>query len=395
MRVLIQGAGPAGLALALALRGQGWAVTVVDRAAPDRRDGFAVGLHPFGYDAAERLGLVDAIRAQAMPLNRAEYRDSRGRVYLSHDYRRIAEATGGRMVAIMRDRLQDVLIAACARAGPKGGSGIEIRHRTEIIALAEDADGVTVGLSGGGGLRADLVIGADGYRSGLRRLHFGPDAGAVRALGYRVAAWKVAMALPASVVGVADPGRQATLYDIGGGQAATLFCWRDDDAAGLDGVRLDGAARRALLAARFGDLPDPVRRALDLCVDWDDVFLDSVCQIDMPAWHRGRVALLGDAAWCLAFLSGQGTSLALTGAVALADALARDPGPGAFAPWEARLRPAVARLQAMSRRIGGQYVPTSRLGMRLQGVLAPVLFSRPVLPLMLRRMRPPALAEPG
>lgn len=101
---------------------------------------------------------------------------------------------------------------------------------------------------------------------------------------------------------------------------------------------------------------------------------------------KGRVVLLGDAAWCLTFLSGQGTSTALAGAYILASELAAKPYPQAFVAYERRLRPLTVRMQAASRRIGGHYVPESRFGMRLQSWLLPLLLKRPFAWLLARRI---------
>ena len=374
MKVLIQGAGPAGLVLAIALHRAGHDVQVIDRTMPDRRDGFAVGLHANGWRAMERLGLIPALKAREMALGEARYLRSDLRPHIAYDYRRIAEAMGGRVMAIMRDELQDALIGALA--------DVPLRWQTSIAALTQDASGAAVTLSDGSRSCHDLVVGADGYRSGLRRLVFGDLPDPVRPLGYRVAAWKFRPSVPlvAFVAGLADVDRQATLYALPGGEAATLFCWRDTDTA-----RLDASERRDAVLAQFGEWPDPVAGAI-AGADWNRSFLDTVAQIEMPVWSHGRVVLLGDAAWNLAFLSGQGTSLAAAGALLLADALARAEPAAALKEWEIRLRPVVTRLQAGSRRIGGQYVPTSRRGMRMQSLLAPVLFSRVLLPMVVRRM---------
>jgi len=374
VRVLIQGAGPAGLVLAIALHRAGHEVEVIDRATPGRRDGFAVGLHISGWRAMERLDLIPALKARQMVLGEAHYLRSDLRPHIAYDYRRIGAAMGGRIMAIMRDDLQDVLIAAAG--------GISMRWQASIGELTQDASGVDVILGDGSQSRHDLVVGADGYRSGLRRLVFADLPDPARPLGYRVAAWKFRPTAPlaASVAGLADVDRQATLYTLPEGEAATLFCWRE---AGM--TRLDAAGRSSVVLAQFGGWPDPVAGAI-AAADWDQVFLDSVAQIEMPVWSQGRAVLLGDAAWNLAFLSGQGTTLATAGAMLLADALKGGDPVAALAAWEARLRPVVRRLQAGARRIGGQYVPVSRMGMRAQSLLAPILFSRPLLPMLVRRM---------
>ena len=376
MRILISGAGPAGLALANCLLDAGLSPVVVEKAPTLRTAGYAVGLHLGGWEVAERLGLIEALKARAISIQRADYRDAQGRKLFSYNYRHLSAACGDRMLVIMRDALQEVLVERLAGRVP-------IRYGTTVTALADEGKAVEVELSDGVRERFDLVVAADGYRSGVRDLHFGPHSAFLKPLGYRSAAWRMpsSQAMDCDYAAFMDIDLQAGLYRVGDGTVATLFCWRDDDMS-----RVPADKRTAELASRFSHWPALISDTFRDGVEWSDGFFDTICQVEVPQWSRGRVVLLGDAAHCMTFLSGQGTSTAVVGAHVLASELAARPLDEALAAYEARLRPVALRLQKQSEKIGGHYVPRSRFGLAVQSWIIPALMRPPLVRLMARKM---------
>ncbi|MGO4836104.1 FAD-dependent monooxygenase, partial [Rhizobiaceae sp. 2RAB30] len=157
MRILIVGAGPAGLALAAALRLRGLGAVVVEKAPENRTEGYAVGLHVNGWNVAQRLGVLEHLKARALWLGRAEYRDPKGSRLFSYDYRHLAAASGGKMLAIMRDVVQEVLLEAV-----RGHT--ELRFGTTVRSISDGPDEVDVSFSDGTDERFDIVVAADGYR---------------------------------------------------------------------------------------------------------------------------------------------------------------------------------------------------------------------------------------
>lgn len=375
MKVLIQGAGPAGLTLAYALDKRGVDVTVVDQISGVSNEGYAVSITANGWSAIQAMGILEALKTKAIPLTQSETYDPNGRLHLSYSYTDIAKAIDDKMIVILRDDLHKIMLSATKH--------IDIQFNTSIASLDNKSDGVDVKFTSGTKETYDLVVGADGYRSSIRKMCFGSDRNFIHKLGYRVAAWKYPLPSPlsASMLGVCDVDHQATLYDCGNGMAATLFCWRDQSTS-----RIEEHHKYTILNKAFDNWPDPIATALKQSKESKNIFVDTVSQIDMPKWSKGRVVLLGDAAWCLTFLSGQGTSTALAGAMILAEELINKPYVQAMEAYEARLRPAIAKIQTSSRVIGGQYVPKSKHSIQLQKIILPILFSKPFLPLLARKL---------
>lgn len=388
MRVLIVGAGPAGLTLALCLARRGVPVRIVERAGALNTGGYVVSLQANGWDVADRLGLLPALRRTALPAADSVYREgATGREVFRYRADVVHDLTGGKMLHVPRDGLVRLLAQALTEAGHEGP-----RFGCEVTGIHDGPEGVAVRFSDGTSGTFDLVVGADGTHSKVRALAFGPEKTVLRPLGYRGAAWRMPFSgrLDPPYEGYMEVGRQTILYQSGPQELSTLLCWRSDDLAPV----LPGDRHREVSRAYDGTWP-VLRRLIDGPVDWDGAYLDSLCQIEMPRWSCGRVVLVGDAAWSLSFLSGQGASMAMAGAFLLADALARPSIGEALAAFEARLRPTITTVQRQARAMARSYVPRSRAGLWLNRILLPLLMSRPLLKLRARQLVAKSLIPPA
>lgn len=381
--VLVQGAGPAGITLALALKRRGVKVDIIDRAPADRNDGYVVGLRHNGLRAMQALGLRDAMMARRIPLAEAAYCRANGKPFVQFDYQSMMQAAAGGMIAILRADIMTVLKEQAAI------EGLQIAYDRSISDIVQDSTGADVVLTNGQTARYDLVVGTDGYRSGVRRFVFGPDSGFSRELGYRVAAWRYTpgIELTQSASGVSEVHRQATVYALPDGTAETLFCWRDDDIS-----RHDAAQKQATAKRLFGTYPNPIRDAIEQCKSWEDSFADTLSLVELPKWSKDRTVLLGDAAWSMALISGEGPSTAMAGALVLAEELTNKPVNAALEAFDNRLRPTVAQIQKKAAAVGGQFVPTSRIAMALQRIMLPMMMTPSRLPRLVQRMQAPDIA---
>ncbi|WP_019200427.1 FAD-dependent oxidoreductase [Tsukamurella sp. 1534] len=315
MHVLIAGAGIAGLATALRLTRDGHRVTIVERAPARRSGGYLVNLLGSGFDAAEALDLVSALREHDQGVFTSNLVRTDGTTRLRMPAALAETSLGDRAITLFRGDLESVLYESVRERA-------ELRFGTTVTAVSDHgADPVRVTLSDDTALDADLVIGADGLHSGVRRLVFGPDSDAVVPLDHVVGA----VPLDSPPAGLAeqtadtfiDVGRTAAAFRPRGHRASVFFTYRTN---AVDHDLAAGPA--AAVAERFGDLGGGLGEALDRAGDAGDVYFDAVSHVVLPSWSRGRVALLGDAAWCVSLFAGHGAGLALAGADRLGAALA-------------------------------------------------------------------------
>ncbi|MEU5870894.1 FAD-dependent monooxygenase [Glycomyces sp. NPDC047369] len=352
-RALIVGAGIAGLAAARRLHRAGWDALVVERAPERRSGGYMLNLVGGGFDAAEHLGLVPALKERDLGLFTSVIVRADGTAKFAVPEEIVASAVGPRALTVFRGDLETVLYEAVEGTA-------EFRFGTTVTAIEQDGDGVTAVLSDGRTERADLLVGADGLHSATRALVFGPESDHLVDMGHMVGA----LPLDEPPLGLDDntgttyigPGRTAALISLGPGRSSAFFAYRTADTA----AQLELGAAQALSAA-FGDLgggvPDALRRLRE---DPGPAYFDSASQIRMDSWSRGRVVLLGDAAWCVTLFAGYGAALAMSGADLLGDALEHADVPAALSSWEAGLRPEVRKRQALARRGMVQFAPPTK-----------------------------------
>lgn len=254
---------------------------------------------------------------------------------------------------------------------------VEYVYGDSVTGLTEDASGVRVTFERGAPRTFDLVVGADGLHSNVRRLAFGEEARFVRHLGLYVAIFSAAPELARErwELFYAAPGRLANVYGTrpGGGGTKALLAFASPP---LAYERHDVAGQQRLLADAFEGEGWQVPRLLESMGRSPDFYFDSMSQVHLERWSSGRVALVGDAAYCPSPSSGQGSSLALVGAYVLAGELAAAQGDhrAAFARYEDVMRPYVAHNLAFARRMAREMVPRSRAGLwlrlRLAGLMA-------------------------
>lgn len=376
MRAVIVGAGIAGLAAALRLGQLGWEPVVLERAPRLRDGGYAVTFSGSGYDAAERMGLLPALTERHMTNDEIVYRDARHKdVRMS---RRAQDAMlGPRSLNLMRGDIEHALHDAL-------DGEVEIRYSTTVSGVEQDASGVRMTLNDGSVEHADLLIGADGLHSAVRRLVFGDETRFRLDLDHVIAVYDIGRApgglAPRTSVSYNVPGRQVGILRVDEERTIAFFAYRSQRPT----EELTAGARTTL-AKVYGDLEWHVPELLDRMPDDDSVYFDSVSQIRMDSWSKGRVVVLGDAAWCVTLFAGYGSALAVAGAELLGNKMERFDVAAALRSWESELRPEVDKTQRAGRRAKQLFVPSDPVRLWLRQTSMRVAASPLMTKLMERR----------
>lgn len=354
--VLISGASIAGPALAYWLRRHGFSVTVVERSPDLRPGGQPIDIRGAALEVVARMGLKAQIEARRTHLGGANVLDRNGNEIERHTDRTLS---AGRHdsgdVEIIRDDLSALLYEATQ-------NGVDYRFNDTIVAMEEGVDKVSVAFERSPTSDFDLVMGADGIYSNVRRQTFGPSEPFLKYLGAYVAIFTVE-----NFLGLKD--WQTAIGNEGGGMLVLparentelrVFMMFESEPLGRD---LTSVQQKALLTERFKDFRWEAPRLLAFLQQTTELYFGEVAQVRMPRWSRGRVALIGDAGYCPSPRSGQGTSLALVGAYVLAAELAQHGNNYATAlvRYEQRMRPFVELNQALALRGPGERVSDQEL----------------------------------
>jgi 2-polyprenyl-6-methoxyphenol hydroxylase-like FAD-dependent oxidoreductase len=362
LRVLISGASVAGPTAAYWFCRRGFAVTVVERMplVRVRTSGHAVDLFGPAMDVAEWTGVLPAVmdartRTEIVSFQR---QDGRG---VDVEMRRLVAGISGRHVEVMRGQLAAILYEATR-------SDVQYLFEDSIHTIVEEPEGIAVTFEHAPADRFDLVIGADGLHSIVRRLVFGPENRFRRFLGGYLAGAALPnyLGLEGRMVVWNAPGRLAAIYPVH--QTTTTrggFLFRRSEELALGHRDVDG--QKQVLHRIYGEDGWQVPRMLAEMDAADDFYFDSISQIVMDSWVKGRVTLVGDAGYSPGPAVGGGTSVAMVGAYVLAEELAetgRDYQAGLRA-YQERMRELAAKARSIGPTTMSTLIPRTGVQVRL------------------------------
>ena len=359
--MLISGLGIAGPTLAYWLKAGGFEPTVVERASTVRTGGYVIDFWGLGYDVAERMGLAREILHAGYNVRELRVVNGEGDRVAGFDAGVLRDLTKGRYTTLARSDLSRLLFE-------KVRTTSEIIFDDEVAAIHDSKEGVTVEFEHGRARRFDLVVGADGLHSTVRRLAFGPFSKFEVELGYVVAAFEVSGYRPREeniYVMYNQPGWMVGRFALREDRTLFLFIFNDRGAAHIHELPLP--EQKALLHRVYGAGQWECSAILRYLDSASELYVDKVSQIRMDSWSHGRICLVGDAAFCVSLAAGQGSALAMTAAYVLAGELALAEGHAeAFARYEAQLRSYINAKQRGALRFASALAPKTQWGLFLR-----------------------------
>jgi 2-polyprenyl-6-methoxyphenol hydroxylase-like FAD-dependent oxidoreductase len=343
MKVLISGAGPAGLTAAYWLKRYGYNPTIVERAPHLLVGGYKIDVRGAALQVIKQMGIHDAVVAARTDMQGAQLVDKQGNVVermsgddFGHRVGGDLEIVRGTLCQILRDHLGEV----------------ELLFGDSIQGITQSSNSAQVQFTKNGMREFDCVIGADGLHSNVRRIAFGEESRFLRDLGLYLCVYSVPnyLKLDRMEIQYSELGRIAAIWS-SRGDANMKACFGFAAPSRQIGLH-DKPQQQQALKTVYEGIGWEVPRLLEMMPTALDWYFDQAAQIDMPRWSQGRVALVGDAAYSASPMSGQGTSLALIGAYVLAGELAAASGDHlrAFAEYESVMRPFVEANQALGLR---------------------------------------------
>ena len=364
MRVLISGASIAGPALAYWLHRFGFEVTIIERAPSLRPGGYAVDIRGAAISVLERMNILDQVRTLDTQMSGVYFVNGAGQIK-----GQISEASignqQGKDIEIMREDLCNILYDLTK-------DNVTYIWDDSITTISEDQTGAEVHFTNGKPQIFDLIIGADGIHSNVRTLKFGDEEQFKRTLGCYISIFNLEnyLNLDHCQMLFTVPGKTVGIYSSHDKKEAKGILVFQSESLKYDRYNLEEQKNHIFHA--FEELSGwETPRLLEKLKEVTEFYFDEVCQIHMPEWSKGRVTLVGDAAYCPSPLSGQGTSLALVGAYVLAGELKASNGDytKSFTSYEKEMRNFVEKNQKIGLMTAGGMIEKSNFKILMRNVM--------------------------
>ncbi|MEB3766360.1 FAD-dependent monooxygenase [Acinetobacter sp. MD2] len=339
-KALIVGLGIAGMATAIALKKKGWEPMIIERAAERRTGGYFIGLQGAGKEAAAKLGVLPDIHVRTpMESRNWDLLDDGSRIRVAGFADQLTKPA-----VLLRGDIEEGLWINIEK------QQIEVRYNLIPTAIQDLGEKVNVTFKHASDDASfdeqfDLVVGCDGLRSTVRKLAFGPHEQYIQYMGSMICAYQLKKSIKNFVehdgIMSVQPEKSLWIFPLADHPNTALFAYRCKDP--------DSQFKQKpseTLKALYADMPNQeiVQQALEDLETSKDYLFDSVNTVNMERWSKGRVVLVGDAAWCLTLYSGMGAGTAIDGGYELAEAIsAHEDISIALEKWEKKMRPLIRK----------------------------------------------------
>ncbi|QJB29843.1 FAD-dependent monooxygenase [Chitinophaga oryzae] len=339
-KVLISGASIAGLSMAFQMNKAGYQVTIVELAEAPRTGGTAVDFRGPAVDIVKHMGIFEQLKSNALQLERIEFKNSDDVTENSMLPANNKEEQTGDEIEIERTAVINILFNQIK-------DDVTFIFNDSIATLTETPDHITAAFNNSPAAPFDLVIGCDGTHSNVRKIWFGEEAAYTHFLDayFSISIINKSLIPPNTMQFYNVPGK-AYMLNAYKDKTDIVFCFHADNDIPYD--YRNTVQQKQITLDQFAGHGWRTAALLQEIAHSDNFYFDKFCQIKMPSWTKGRVALTGDAAYCASPAAGTGGSLAVQGPAALAEALVKhgENFEAAFAEYNKNLRPFIEAVQA-------------------------------------------------
>ncbi|MEO7048599.1 MAG: FAD-dependent monooxygenase [Ferruginibacter sp.] len=376
--ILISGAGIGGVCLAFWLKKFGFNPTIIEISPTLREGGYAIDFMGAGFDVAEKMGILPELVKADIDFSQLAFVDKNNNEKGSMNYQKIKKLMNNRALTLLRSGLAKIMYNSLDKE-------TEVIFGDTISKIDQDDEKVMVTFKSGLTRSFDLLVGADGLHSNVRNLIFGSESQFEKYYGYYTSSFTIkGFSYGSKVFSMYNvPFKQVAVYSYDENTTAAFFIFTSPQK--LNYKHQDIEKQKQILKDEFMNIGWKCPELLSKIDNTSDFYFDSISQIIMEKWSKGRITLVGDACDCPSLLSGKGSTLAMVGAYILAGELKESNGnyKTAFEQYEKIFKPFIGKKQKAAKAFAKSFIPKSNFGIWLRNkvfqLMSVALFSKILL----------------